>query len=121
MKLSKHSNIIFVGLALILSLVSFSGVVNHLPSEVVKTALLVGDYNDNTRFAISYQNVIKDHTVSFTIFTAFTFAEFQNNYSLKALSAFKSYTYQTLGLSAAQLHTQHYALSTHQTLYNTIV
>ena len=77
MKLTKNSNILLVGLALTLSLVSFTGTVSHLPSETIKTAIVVSDYGDDTRFAISYQNAIKNHAASFIIFIAFTFAEFQ--------------------------------------------
>ncbi len=119
MKLTKNSNLLFVALALVLSLVSFTRVSNHTPKEAIKIALVVNDYSEDICFAISYQNAIKIDTNAFLSFSVFSFIELQKNYSLKVISTFKTYTYQTLGLSTEQQQTK-FALSTHQTLYNSI-
>ncbi|WP_144374460.1 hypothetical protein [Winogradskyella sp. PG-2] len=121
MKLAKNSNLILIGLSLILSLVSFTGVTNHLPREAIKTAFVIGDYNENTRFSISFKNVIKPRFNSFSEFSLHTFKEFLNYYDLKNSATFKIYIYKTLSVRADQLHTKHYSKSRYQTNYNSVV
>lgn len=121
MRLKKSSNILLLGLSLILSLVSFTGVTNNLPSEAIKTALVVSDYSDNKRFSISYQNAIKNNLSAFSKYSTQTFTEFQKDYNLKEITTFKAYTLKTLWLRAEQLHAKCFIISAHLTLYNDIV
>jgi hypothetical protein len=120
MKHKKNSNILLVGLALLLSLVSFTGVVNHLPNETIKTALVVSNNSEDKSFSIQYQNASKDSSDSFTRYTAYSFTTFLNTYDLKAITVFKTYTFKTLSLNTKQLQTKLY-LSIQQRLYNDIV
>ena len=119
MKLTKNSNLLFVALTLVLSLVSFTGASNHTPKESVKTALIVSDYRVNAWTFISYQKALKHHFDALTRYTASSFEQFQKTYNLKDSSAFKTYTNETLGLSTEQQQIK-FALSTHQILYNSI-
>ncbi|WP_400080613.1 hypothetical protein [Winogradskyella sp. R77965] len=121
MKHTKHKNLLLVGLSLILSLVAFTSAVSHLPSQAVKTALVVSDTTEDTRFSIQYHKANTITIGSFLNYTTFAFIEFQKDYKLKQSTALISYTHQTLGLRAVQLHTMLYTCSTHQTLYSDIV
>ncbi len=120
MKLTKNSNILLLGLSLILSIVSFTGVVSHLPTEATKSGLIVSDYSEDTRFSIKYQNANKDAFVSFLEFSNHSFIKFKNVYDLKEIIAFKTYTNNTLSLREEQLQTKLYSFA-HKTLYYDIV
>ncbi len=121
MKHSKNVNILFFGLTLVFSLISFSGVINHLPIEATKTTLVVYDYSEDTRFSIQYNNVNKENLVSFSKYSNYYLISFQNHYDLKEITAFKTYSNKTLWLRAEQLHTKLYSFFTHKTRYNNIV
>ena len=120
MKLVKNKNILLIGLSLILSLVSFTGVANDLPKEAIKTALVVSNYNANARFSIPYQKAIKKTSDIYIKYSKYSFAKFQKNYNLRVITAFNNYTYRTLGHKTEQLFTKLYTSSIHQTLYNSI-
>jgi len=98
MKLTKKNNILLVGLSLILSLVSFTSVASVSPNKIIKTALIISDYSKNKRFSIQYHNVNKIDFDGFIKFSVYTFTKFQNNYDLKANTAFKIYAKKHLGL-----------------------
>ncbi|MFP4845393.1 hypothetical protein [Winogradskyella sp. PE311] len=121
MKLTKNSNVLLIGLSLILSLVAFTGVANQTPNEAIKTALVVGNHSNNISFSINYNKANKLTVVSSAKYTDYVFIEFQKNYSITAISAFKSYIYKTLGLRTSQLHTKGFTFSTHQIVYNDLV
>lgn len=121
MKLTKNSNILLIGLSLILSLVSFTGVADHVTREAIKTSIVIGDNSKDTRFSIQYQNVNKGSFISFSKFSSYSFIEFLNNYGLKEITAFKSYTHYIFRVRAEQLLAKLYIYSTNQTLYNDIV
>ncbi|EDP71978.1 hypothetical protein FBALC1_12792 [Flavobacteriales bacterium ALC-1] len=121
MKLIKKGNILLLGLSLILSLVSFTGVVNHLPNEAIKTALVVNGYCENTHCSIKFQNANKNVFTSICQFSNYSFLRFQNDYSLKEITALKAYTKHTNWLRVDQLHKKHYSSSILKTLYNSIV
>ena len=119
MKLTKNSNLLLVGLALILSLVSFTRLYNNTLSEATKTALVISDPGIDTRFSIKYHNAVNT-SITFTWYHSFSFTKFQSYYMLIDTTIFKNYTQQTLGLRAELIHSKHYNLSSHQTLYNNI-
>jgi len=120
MKIAKNSNILLVGLALLLSLVSFTGVSNRTPNEAVKTALVISDYGTDIR-SITYKNALKDNSDAFTNYYEFAFTEALKHQGIKENTLYKTYIHKTLGIKTEQLHTKCFSLSAHQTLYNAIV
>ncbi|WP_299124088.1 hypothetical protein [uncultured Winogradskyella sp.] len=121
MKLSKNINILFFGLTLVLSLVSFSGVTNNSPSEALKSALVISDKDEDTSFCFQFQDVDKIAFVSFFKYATYSFKTLKSTQDLHQKNSYSTYTAKNLWLRAKQLHTKFYPFTTHQTTYNNIV
>lgn len=117
MKLTKNSNSLFVGLALILSLVSFSGVTSYTPADNVKTTLVVDNKTPDLRRSIVFKNACKTPLVSTITFLVHHFKTFQYTEVSNECIAFKTYLTKTIGLKAYQLHTNIYPTTALKQLY----
>ena len=121
MKFLKNINFLFLGLTLVFSLVSFSGIANNQPSAIIKIAMVATDSNEDTRFSLHFFNVYRDSNDGLSKYSDYSFTRFQNNYDIKEFTAIKSYSNNTLWLRAQKLHMVLYSFNAHKTHYNDIV
>nr|WP_321236067.1 hypothetical protein [uncultured Psychroserpens sp.] len=117
MKSLKKINILFFGLTLVFSLVSFSGISNAALPDAIKTELVVNDVTPDTRFSIQFNKA--DNSVFISIFSYFetSFDTFKIDQDLKANIAFKTYTNKTRSVIKEQFQIKLYALFNHKTIY----
>lgn len=117
MKLLKNSNILFISLTLILSLISFAEVSAHTPRGTLKTTLVVDNLSEDTSCDFHFKNITKAHYPSCLKFYSYRFTTFQVVQNLNVLVAFKSNSQKTIGVISNQIHTIIYSTLSNKTLY----
>jgi len=118
MRFLKNINFLFLGLTLVFSLVSFSGVANKQPTAITKTTFVVSNHCEDTSFYFQFKSDNKEGFFNYLTPLSFSFSEFQNTYNLKESTTFKTYSNKILWFKAEKLQTQLYPLVIRKTLYN---
>ncbi|MEH6537639.1 MAG: hypothetical protein V7719_14665 [Psychroserpens sp.] len=117
----KNINILFYGLTLILSLVSFSVLTNPTPNEAVKTVLLVDEYHPETRFSIRFLKVENIVFVAFSNYFNHSFLTFKNIQDLKDNTSFEFYSNKTICIETKKLQTKLYTSFNTKILYEDFI
>ncbi len=121
MRRLKNMNVLFFGLTLVLSLVSFSGAAHNTPNKSVTTALVVEDYQPETRFSIQFQKAKKILSFSFDIYCKFSFSNYKYTQNLNAQTLYKYYTNSAFFIRLEKLHTESYTPNNNKIVYNNFI
>ncbi|MCD2260153.1 hypothetical protein [Psychroserpens luteolus] len=117
----KNINVLFFGLTLVLSLVTFSSVAHNTPNESVRTALIVEDYQPETRFSIQFQKAKKILSFSFDIYYKFSFSNYKYTQNLNVQTLYKCYTNNAFFIRLEKLHTESYTPNNNKIVYNNFI
>ena len=119
MKHLEKIKVIFFGLSLLLSLVSFSNGSNQHQPTVIKTELVVKEKIPNSRFTIKFHSIGNVDLESFipSGFSFFTFIKYHNNTVFTAILSYKN---ENRSSTTEQLQTELYRSLNQKILYEHI-
>ena len=121
MKPVRHANLLFVGLALILSLVSFSSGANQWQKEAVKTVLVIDAHQPELRLAIQFQKAKKTVLIAFINYFQHSFYILKYSEEVKNSTAFTFYSKHIIFFKDLKLQGKGFLIFNNKTPYQDFI
>ena len=121
MKLSKSVNVLFFGLTLVLTLVSYSGVTNQWPNKTTKTTLLFSDISRDSSFCFKFENLNIVTLNSLIRYSEYSFQMFKKSQNLKEKNSYLIYVSKSLWVRPERIQSIFHCFTKQKTPYISIV